>query len=161
MQHPARWPTQATPGRSAPSSLAPSGYEPPFSSGDTASCKMTGGDTTPCRMTGVTLHGVLFPDPGSIRPELVGALRLRTPPPVLLYRGTSRIRKRNHLGPCRRTNLRDKWWSQGGLRFLMSEVLLQVTSPLSLKGREGHIRPLPQFWKCNPVKNDRRGYNPG
>ena len=38
------------------------------------------------------------------------------------YRGTSLIRKRAPLGHYSRTMPRALWWSQGGGRFLMSEV---------------------------------------
>ena len=40
------------------------------------------------------------------------------------YRGTSLIRNRRPLGPYRRTMPRALWGSQGGGRFLLSEVPL-------------------------------------
>ena len=42
------------------------------------------------------------------------------------YRGTSLIRKRHPVGPYSRAMPRDLWGSQGGLRFLMSEVTLYL-----------------------------------
>ena len=55
----------------------------------------------------------------------------RQPPPSPpahreLYRGTSLIRKRTPLGPYRRPMPRVLGWSQGGGRFFMGEVPLQL-----------------------------------
>ena len=42
------------------------------------------------------------------------------------YRGTSLISNTPLLGPYNRTIPRFLWWSQGGVLFLMSEVLLKI-----------------------------------
>ena len=49
---------------------------------------------------------------------------------VMVYRGTSPIRKRTPLGPYRRTIPRALWGSWGGGRFLMGEVPLYTLNQL-------------------------------
>jgi len=49
---------------------------------------------------------------------------LDAPENVYIYRGTSLIRNSLSLGPYSRTVPRALWWSEGGGRFLMSEVPL-------------------------------------
>ena len=58
----------------------------------------------------------------------------------ILYRGTSLIRKRLALGPYSSPMPRALWWSEGGRRFLMSEVPLYGCSLMAKRGRGGARR---------------------
>ena len=115
------------------------------------------GDTNLCRMTGVTLHshvhcketeartssGPLF---CSVKPYShtmtirVSSSQKWPPSKVAVLRsgcsqksthaGTSLIRNRPTLGPCRRPMPMAFWWSLGGGRFLMNGLRYRVTVTL-------------------------------
>jgi len=51
-------------------------------------------------------------------------LRVDSLIPASTYRGTSLIKNSHPLGPYSRPMPRALWWSQGGMRFVVSEVPL-------------------------------------